>query len=75
MTRHQSHFAPKMPAPFELPVLVPGTVLTLSATSGGKYKLTLLKGAPMSLANLAVGNAIATGLPQLLMPGDAVPRG
>jgi non-lysosomal glucosylceramidase len=65
-------FAPKMPAPFELPVLVPGTALTLSASTDGKYELKLLTGVPLQLDRLAVGNASAPGLPRLLSPGDAV---
>ena len=64
-----------MPAPFELPVLVPGTALALSASAGGKYMLKLLTGLPLQLARLAVGNATASGLPQLLSPGDAVQWG
>jgi hypothetical protein len=65
-------FAPKMPAPFELPVLVPGTVLTLSASADGKYELKLLTGSSLQLDSLAVGSASAPGLPRLLSPGDAV---
>jgi hypothetical protein len=41
-------FAPKMPAPFELPVLVPGTVLTLSASADGEYELKMLTGMVLS---------------------------
>lgn len=66
------HFAPKMPAPFELPVLVPGSILTLSASAEGIYELKLLTGVPLQLANLTVGSTAAPGLPRLLVPGDAV---
>ena len=64
-----------MPPPFELPVLVPGTALALSASADGKYKLKLLTGLPLQLARLTVGNSTASGLPRLLSPGDVVQWG
>ena len=39
-------FVPKLPAPFELPVLVLGTALTLSARAGGGCELRLLTARP-----------------------------
>ena len=66
-------FAPKVPIPFELPVLVPGTVARLSGAASG-YTLAILSGKPLRLAFVAVAGDShrPAGLPKVLVPGDSV---
>ena len=71
-------FMPKLSPPYELPVLVPRTVATLTArpatSSGGgaaEYELRVVSGMPISLKELSVnGSSPSGGLPVKLGVGD-----
>ena len=76
-------FWPKLSPPYELPVLVPRTVATLTASpamrSGSstgrsvEYQLKVVAGVPLTLAELAVdGSSPPVGLPTKLGVGDRI---
>ena len=70
-------FAPVLPAPYALPVLVPNTAAQLRARADGAYELRVLAGAPLVLDALCVrGSAPRPGeLPRTLAPGQSVAWG
>ena len=68
-TTQTLRFDPKLPAPFELPVLIPRTVATLRADKVGQFTFMVLTGAPLPLRELSVRGAQAKDVPQLLAPG------
>jgi hypothetical protein len=51
-------FAPKVKAPFVLPIFMPGVLGTLSVTAGGQITVALTAG-ELSLEELAVGASAA----------------
>jgi hypothetical protein len=67
-------FKPKLPAPFSLPVFVPGSVAVLEADgTGGGGSLKLVAGRPLTLKALTVGEKSGkASLPKTLAIGDAV---
>jgi hypothetical protein len=66
-------FNPKLPAPFSLPVFVPGSTLLLEAHATGGGTLRLVAGSSLTLKALVVGNSsAAAALPKTLTPGDGI---
>ena len=69
-------FAPKLHAagtPFSLPVILPGTVGTISSADGTTFVLRVSAGQPLpALAHLAVGNAVYPGKVEGLAVGESV---
>ena len=76
-------FAPKFIEPFELPVLVPGTVATLtvparasgsdvSDDSGTSFTFTVQTGIPLVLDHLSMWNVTCGKLPATLRPGESI---
>ena len=64
-------FKPKMPSPFKLPVLLPGSVALLASDTAG-LSLTVVAGKPVTLSQLAVGGRPAPALPKSLGVGQSV---
>lgn len=67
-------FSPKMALPFDLPVLVPGTVARLSGNATTGYRLEVLAGRALSLAAVSVQGYAGrpASLPRLMQPGDTI---
>lgn len=65
-------FSPKLPAPFSLPVFIPGSTLLLDAHVNGGGSLSLVAGTAVHLRMVVVGNSTAAHLPKTLAVGDSV---
>ena len=69
-------FAPKLEAvgdAFSLPVILPGTVGTISSADGTTFVLRVSAGKPLpALARLAVGDAVYPGAVKSLAAGESV---
>jgi|EP01043_Picozoa_sp_COSAG02_P005690 hypothetical protein len=65
-------FAPKLSAPFSLPVFIPGSTLLLTAHANGGGTLSLVAGTAVLLKTVVVGNSTAADLPKTLALGDSV---